>query len=219
MNWDCFRVHQDQKRDNALKQNEMDFSNWLLKDTVVSARGAKSCQVRTADNGAKVTLTIGTPQDPVTSPFGATSFNEGETTRKTLELNLTVEQEKQWLDFDDWAVPYLAKHSYRLFKKILTEEQVLENYRSPVTKKGDYRAHLRCKINTEGAHIVRCWDMARERVALPEDLRETEMTARVQLSHLWQMSKEYGFVFQVTDLQLRSSATECPFEDGAFGGA
>ena len=196
----------------------MDFANWLLKDTVVSARGAKSCQVRTAE-GAKVSLTIGTPEDPVSSPFGATSFNEGETNRKTLELSIDAAAEKIWASFDAWAVPYLAKHSFRLFKRIMTEKEVSENYRSPVTKKGDYRAHLRCKINVEGSHAVRCWDMARERTSLPEDLREHEMVAKVQLSHLWQMSKEYGFVFQVTDLQLRSSAAECPFEDGAFGGA
>ena len=61
---------------------------------------------------------------------------------------------------------------------------------------------------------------------LPDDLRDTEMVAKVLLSHSWQMSKEIGMVFQVTDLQVRSSSAECPFDDsgafedsGAFGGA
>ena len=197
----------------------MDFANWHLRDTAISARGAKSCQVRTADTGDKVSLTVGTRENPVTTPFGATSFNEGETSRKTLELSLSAEEEQLWVQFDIAAVQYIAKHSSRLFKKTLTEEQVRENYRSPMTKKADYKAHLRCKIQVEGTHIVRCWDMARERTSLPEDLRGVQMVCKVQLSHMWQMSKEYGFVFQVTDLMLHSSAAECPFEDGAFGGA
>ena len=69
-----------------------------------------------------------------------------------MEFSLSAEQEKEWAAFDDWAVSYLAKNSYRLFKAIKTEEQIRENYRSPVQKKGDYRATLRCKVNTDGAH-------------------------------------------------------------------
>ena len=110
-----------------------------------------------------------------------------------------------------------------MFKALKTEEQIRENYRSPVQKKGDYKATLRCKVNCEGSHPVRCWDVGRGRVERPEDLRDTEMIAKVNLSHLWMMSKEYGFVLLCTDLQIRSSAAECPFDEGAsesaFGGA
>jgi hypothetical protein len=199
--------------------NMMDLAEVTLKDTQVSARGAKSCQVRGQD-GQKISFALGTASDPVTTPFGATSYNEGEGGRKTVEFSLTPEQDKAWLAFDHWAVEYLAKHSFRLFKKILTEDAVRENYRSPVTRKEGYRPHLRCKVNTDGAHAVRVWDVDRQRVALPEDLRETELIAKIFFSHCWMMSKEFGFVFQVTDLQLRSSSAECPFEEaGAFGGA
>jgi len=197
----------------------MDFANFALKDTQVSARGAKSCQAR-AQDGTKITFSLGTIQEPVTSPFGATSFSEGEGGRKTLEFSLTAEQEKEWQAFDDWAIGYLTNHSFRLFKAIKTEAQIRENYRSPVQKKGDYRALLRTKVNCEGSHPVRCWGINRERVELPEDLRDTELVAKITLSHLWMMSKEYGFVMLCTDLQVRSSAAECPFEDGGiFGGA
>jgi hypothetical protein len=197
----------------------MDFANICLKDTQVSARGAKSCQVRGQD-GTRITFTLGTSQEPVTTPFGATSFTEGEGGRKTLEFSLSPEQEKEWQAFDDAAVEYLVKHSFRLFKALKTEAQIRENYRSPVSKKGDYRATLRCKVNVDGSHTVRCWDVNRARVDLPEDLRDTELVAKVMLSHLWMMSKEYGFVALCTDLQVRSSSAECPFEEaGAFGGA
>jgi hypothetical protein len=199
--------------------NMMDYANITLKDTQVSARGAKSCQVRGQD-GTRITFTLGTSQEPVTTPFGASSFAGEEGGRKTLEFSLSAEQEKEWAAFDEWAVSYLAKNSYRLFKSIKTEDQIRENYRSPVQKKGDYRATLRCKVNVDGSHPVRCWNCARDRVELPEDLRDTELVAKVMLAHLWQMSKEFGFVLLCTDLQVRSSAAECPFEEGgAFGGA
>ena len=198
----------------------MDIANICLKDTQVSARGAKSCQVR-QQLGTRVAFTLGTSQEPVTTPFGASSFAGEEGGRKTLEFSLSAEQEKEWQAFDAWAVSYLAQNSYRLFKAIKTEEQIRENYRSPVQKKGDYRATLRCKVNVDGANSVRCWNVAKERVDLPEDLRDTEIVAKIQLSHLWMMSKEYGFVLLCQDLQIRSSSAECPFEDegGAFGGA
>ena len=199
--------------------NEMDFANICLKDTLVSARGAKSCQAR-AQDGTKITFVLGSTQEPVTSPFGATSFTEGEGGRKTLEFSLSTEQEQSWQAFDAWAIAYLAQNSYRLFKAIKTEEQIRENYRSPVQKKGDYRATLRCKCNCEGSNPVRCWDVNRGQVELPADLRNTDLVAKIQLSHLWMMSREYGFVLLCTDLQLRSSSAECPFEEtGAFGGA
>ena len=199
--------------------NKMDFANIALKDTLVSARGAKSCQAR-AQDGTKITFVLGTTQEPVTTPFGATSFVEGEGGRKTLEFSLSPEQEASWEGFDSWALEYLTKHSFRLFKAIKTEAQIRESYRSPIQRKGDYRATLRCKVNCEGSNPVRCWDANRVRLELPEDLRNTELIAKVQLSHLWQMSKEIGFVFLVSDIQLRSSSAECPFEEaGAFGGA
>ena len=197
----------------------MNLAEITLKDTQVSARGAKSCQVRGID-GQRITFVLGSTKEPVTTPFGATSFSEGEGGRKTLEFSLSPEQEKEWQAFDAWAISHLAKHSLRLFKALKTKEQIRENYRSPVQKKGDYRATLRCKVNCEGSHPVRCWDVGRERAETPEDLRDTELIAKVMLSHLWMMSKEYGFVLLCTDLQIRSSAAECPFDEGgAFGGA
>ena len=210
---------------HLLELKMMDLSQVTLKDTVVSARGARSCQVRGQD-GSKISFVLGTSSDPVTTPFGASSFNEAEATRKTLEFTLSPEAEQTWHEFDRWAIDYFVKHSFRLFKRIMTEDQVREAYRSPMTKKGDYKATLRTKINVGGSHSVRVWNMNRQRIELPDDLRDTEMVAKVLLSHSWQMSKEIGMVFQVTDLQVRSSSAECPFDDsgafedpGAFGGA
>ena len=69
------------------------LENWALKDAVISTRGAKSCPLEnTKCPGCSVTLNIGTADSPLTSPFGATSFGDENTQRKTLELSLESNQ-------------------------------------------------------------------------------------------------------------------------------
>ena len=82
-----------------------------------------------------------------------------------------------------------------------------------MTQKGDYRAHLRCKINSAGTAMVRCWDCFGSRQACPTDLRGCEVVPRITLSHLWMMSREYGFVLQVNDLMICDSNEDCPFDE------
>ena len=190
----------------------LDTSNWQIKDPQISARGAKSCPVLKA-NGEKVFFNLGSKSEPVSSPFGATSFNDEATSRKTIEFNLTEEQEEQFKKFNEWAIGYLSEHSERLFKKKLTPDQVSEGYRSPVTKKGSYRGHLRCKINSSGTTMVRCWSTEDIRRELPADLRNHEMVPRINVSHLWMMSREYGWVFQVNDLMVCEGVEVCPFAE------
>ena len=190
----------------------LDFASWQIKDPQISARGAKSCPVLNA-NGDKAFFTLGSKSEPVSTPFGATSFNDEATSRKTIEFNLTPEQEAQFQEFDEWAIGYLAAQSERLFKKKLTPDQIREGYRSPVTKKGSYRGHLRCKINVSGGAMARCWNDEDKRRELPADLRTHEMMARVCVSHLWMMSREYGWVFLVNDLMVCEGVEVCPFTE------
>jgi len=189
------------------------FADWHLKDAQISARGAKSCTLQKGPKCEKITFSLGEQDAPVSSPFGATSFNDeaNATSRRTIEFNLTPEQEEIFQAFDNWACSYLSENSERIFRKALSIDQIREGYRSPVTKKGSYRGHLRCKINLSGTAAVRCWDEKRQRITIPPDLRNCELIPRISISHLWLMSREYGWVFQVNDLQVIQSEEECPF--------
>ena len=189
------------------------FADWHLKDAQISARGAKSCTLQKSPTGEKVNFTLGEKGAPVTSPFGATSFNDetNMSSRRTIEFNLTPELEDVFQSFDEWACEYLSEHSERIFRKTLSIDQIRDGYRSPVTKKGSYRGHLRCKINMSGTAAVRCWDDKKQRIAIPADLRNCELIPRISISHLWLMSREYGWVFQLNDLQVLQSEEECPF--------
>ena len=181
-----------------------------LQDPQISARGAKSCQLL-SDGNSKVFFQLGDEANPVSTPFGATSFNaDDRTSRRTIEFNLTPEQEKAFADFDIWATEYLAANSERLIKKKLNIDQGRECYKSPVSKKETYSAHLRCKINVCGTNMVRCWDTAGKRKELPSDLRNFQIIPRINISHLWCMSKEFGWVCQIHDMVICESEETCP---------
>ncbi len=104
----------------------MDFTKLQLAEPVVSSRGAKSCAL--SKDNAKFILTVGYRESPLTSPFGASSFSDETTSRKTIEYRLPP----TWVDyfdaFDSWAVTYLTCNSERLFNKPLTIEQVRDSY-------------------------------------------------------------------------------------------
>jgi hypothetical protein len=188
-------------------------TGFVLQDIQTSSRGAKSAALVGADS-SKVTFTLGSLSEEGTStPFGASCFNkEEETARKTLDLRVDDCEVEFFRQLDAWALDYLAKHSERLFKKALTKDQVAEHYRSPLTEKEGYQPLVRCKITTAGLNAARVWNCEKQRIELPEDLRGCRLIAAVQLSHLWVMGRDFGWVLNVTDIKILSEdARECPF--------
>ena len=83
----------------------------------------------------RVFMSLGSRENAVRTPFGATTFNDESATRKTIEFTLSPEQHKQFQDFDEWAIEYLSKNSERLLKKPMNQEQIKQLYKSPVTSK------------------------------------------------------------------------------------
>jgi hypothetical protein len=187
------------------------LKDWTLKDPIVSTRGAKSCPLEC--KGLSVYTMVGSLTSPVTTPFGATSYNDESSGRKTIEFSISDEAHEEWTAVAAWARGYICENAERLFKKKLSTESIFENFREPAHQKGDYRPLLRCKVNVSGSRTVHCWDTDGQRIPLPDDLRGIPMSARVRVDRLWCMSKEYGLVLEVTDIQLYDVAadTSCPF--------
>jgi hypothetical protein len=185
------------------------FSQLHLADAVISARGAKSCAL--TDGSAKCIITVGARDALLTTPFGLCSFGEEPTQRKSIELRLNPQWLEYFQNFDSWAVTYLSVNSERLFKKQLTVDQLKEMYKPCVSQRGSYPATLRCKATLGGSAAVRCWDALDQRMAVPEDWRNYELLPRVHISHLWQMSRECGFVMNIQDCMCIQQNSECPF--------
>ena len=186
--------------------------NFTLADTQTSSRGAKTCTLLSA-KGDKIIFTLGSLSRPTSTPFGASAFNDEQTSRKTLDLRINEEEFNFFKQLDDWSIDYLTKNSERLFKKSLTRDQVKEHYRSPVTQKDGYQPLVRTKINTLGQAAARCWSGQRENIQLPEDLRDCNFIAQVHLSHLWVMGRDFGWVISCQDLMILEEVRhECPFD-------
>jgi hypothetical protein len=187
-------------------------NDFQLQDTQTSGRGAKTATLLGC-NGSKVMYSIGAGGAPTCTPFGASTYNDEATARKTLDLRVDDEEAEFFQSLDTWAIEYLSKNSERLFKKAMTPEQVQEHYRSPVATKEGYQPLVRTKINTSGPNAVRCWDAQRDVTELPEDLRGCQLLAHVHLSHLWIMGRDFGWVFTVHDLMIVEQVSqECPFD-------
>jgi hypothetical protein len=105
-------------------------NDFQLQDTQTSGRGAKTATLLGC-NGGKVMYSIGAGDAPTTTPFGASTYNDEVSTRKTLDLRVDENEAEFFQALDVWAVEYLSKNSERLFKKGLTPAQVQEHYRFP----------------------------------------------------------------------------------------
>ena len=184
-------------------------------DPQVSNRGAKYALLDTnkLHGDGKLRLTIGGKNLPSSTPFGVSTFNNDDASRKNIEFNIGPSDESKINDIYNWALIYIASKSDIFFKKTVSKAELQELFKHPIVKKEKYEPRLKCKIDTVGKSQVRCWDSKNERCDLPSDLRGYKLIPRVCFNHVWFMSKECGFVVLVTDLQLlECESEECPFE-------
>ena len=104
------------------------LSEWQLGEIQTSSKGVKSASL-TAD-GQPIYVQLTSQNDPLSTPFGATSFNNEATTRLSIDFRCTPELQSFLERVDSWACIYLADHSERLFKGKVPE------YRPSLQKKG-----------------------------------------------------------------------------------
>ena len=190
-----------------------DTNSWIVRDAVISSRGAKSCQIEhtnpDASGDSKIKFNIGSKELPTKTPFGATTFNNEVSSQKTIDFNITDGEMEEMQGLVEWLPDYLSKHSERIFRKSMSREQVFETIRNPVTQRNGYLPHIRCKIRPSS---VRVWDSEGKARALPDDLRHYNLVPRITIEKLWIMSRECGLVLQVTDLMiLNKEEMNCPF--------
>jgi hypothetical protein len=187
--------------------------SWIVRDAVISSRGAKSCQIEhtepDAGGDSKIKFNIASMELPSKTPFGATTFNNEISSQKTIEFHLTDGEMDQMQGLVEWLADYLSKHSERIFRKSMSREQVFETIRNPVTQRSGYLPHIRCKIRPSS---VRVWDSEGKARPLPDDLRQYNLVPRITIEKLWIMSRECGLVLQVSDLMiLDKEEMSCPF--------
>ena len=187
--------------------SEVTFNNWQIADIQTSAKGARSASI--SENGKPIVLQLTSVSEPLSTPFGISSFGQEETTRKSLELRCTPELEAFLRRLDERAKGYIAEHGDRLFKNKPCE------YRECLQQRGDYPSQVRCKLNLAGTRACRFWDQHKERMSVaPDDVRAPcGLVPIVQVKNLWSMHKEVGITLECTDLMCRIPEQRCPFDE------
>ena len=186
-----------------------------IADPQISTRGAKYALIESdkLHGDGKIRMTIGTKDNPSTSPFGVSTYNNDDATRKNIEFIVTPEEEAKVNSMYMWAIEQLAAKPEKFFKKQITKNEIIDLFKHPIIRKGDYPPKFKCKLDTTGKNAVRCWDAQNQRCELPSDLRGYKLIPRICFNHCWFMSKELGFVCLCTDLQiLECECQTCPFE-------
>ena len=176
--------------------NEVSFDNWHVGEVLTSQKGARCAPIN--DNGKPMSLQLTSIHDPLSSPFGISSFGPEETIRKSLELRCSLELETFLQRLDAWVRAYLQDNAERLFKGKAIE------YRDCLQLKGEYPSPVRCKLNTAGTMSFRCWGLDKQRIDMPEDLRAPAALVPIaQAKSLWIMHNEVGITLECTDLMCR----------------
>jgi hypothetical protein len=186
------------------------FSTLALAEQLTSARGAKTCQLTKAGKRVQLQPT----SVPVSVPFAPSTFDKDETaTRLTLELRCNAPILAHFDAFDTWAKGYIQENSVRLFKKQLTEAQIQEGYHPCVKRhpEGLYEPLLRCKIDLKGRREISYWTPEGNRREAPEDWRRVTVIPQLEVTNLWIMSREMGFVIQCSALRVFEESVLCPF--------
>ena len=83
------------------KSLDAKFDAWHIGEIQTSARGVKSASL-TAD-GQPIYAQLTWQAEPLTTPFGAGSFGNEETTRKTIDFRCTPELQAFLEGLDTWA--------------------------------------------------------------------------------------------------------------------
>ncbi len=184
------------------------FSAFSLAEQVTSARGAKTCQLTKA--GKKVQLQP--TSEAVLVPFAPSTFDKDESaTRLTLELRCNKMMLCYFDAFDDWAREYILDNSLRMFRKQLTPEQVNDGYHPTVKRNptGAYEPLLRTKLNTSGRGEVSYWTPEGQRREAPTDWRRVSVIPQLEITNLWSMSREMGWVLSPIHIRRCRRTTLC----------
>ena len=112
-------------------------------DVVCNSKGVKSAQL-TNKKGAPLFERLTGIDEPITTPFGASTFNDSAATRKNICFRCTPKLAKRLAAIGPYLQSYIDKHNGRLFKNKKLPYKPLR-----VPPKDDYEPRMCCKNNAE----------------------------------------------------------------------
>ena len=189
--------------------SNFDLAAITLSDPVNGAKGAKIAPVSY----------LGKPivwmPDAQVVAYEPSAFQNEEASRVNLVMRASQEAVESLTAFDEHIIALCTEHSANLFGKTLTLEEVKLRY-TPCLKQSSkgYEPTFKTKINLSGRGQVKYWDSQSMPCKAPESWIGYSIKPRVVVKCLWLMPKEFGCLFECTDVLINEACPEtfvCPF--------
>ena len=186
------------------------MESWVVGPIATTNRGAKSANILT-EFGIPPVKRLATASDPLTTPYGASTF-DSHTTRHNIDFTIDKPLQ-QWLqELDQWAQKMLLKESPRFFKKQLSKEEVAQMYQSTIKKHEkdgtQYPDTVRCKFTVSRLNH---WSVHHKPREAPADYKACDLVPMIQVKNFYFGANQVGLVLELTDILVQEQVRECPF--------
>ena len=183
-----------------------DISDITVGAPVVSAKGAKT--VPLSYNGNPITWL---PDTQIVA-YQPSAFQNEEATRVNLVMRASPSAIEALSSLDEYMIDVGVSQSERFFGKVLTRDEVIMRY-NPCLKKSDkgYEPTFKAKINLSGRGKLKCWSMDKTQREVPEAWCGCSVQPRITVRSIWVMPKEFGCMFECSDILIDEAGPECPF--------
>ena len=184
-----------------------DLSALNVSDPVTSAKGTKTAALSC---GGKPIIWQPEAQTVVFEP---SAFQNPEATRVNLIMHASTMATQTLNAIDQEIIAYCTEHSARLFGKVMSHDEVANRY-CPCLKhaaKEGYEPTFKAKILLSGRGQLKCWGNDKTLRHAPETWIGCAVQPRLALRCLWIMPKEFGCLFECSDVMLTEAEESCPF--------
>jgi hypothetical protein len=182
-----------------------------LGDVSSNAR-TKSCAI--TDQGATIRVSLGRIHEPLGVPFHPSAFQDASAKRVSMTLACPPDM-REWVLSVESAVLAKAQAEPEKFAKGLNTRSLQALFMSSV-KEGPTGAQFRGKLNLEGNHACRFWQVDGTKTEMPPNMSGSSICVTVQPRQLWMTATACGVNWEITDVLLVNSGypSKSPWADG-----
>ena len=182
-----------------------DLSALQLGEALAGSKGAKTVPI--AANGKPLIWLPGAHE----VAFTPSAFSGEDVSRVNLVLRASGDVVRTLMELDEYICALAAVESTKVFGKSLTLEEVKARFCSSLKTSEKYPTTFKCKINLAGRGQVKLWDSDRQARKEPGCWTACTAAPRIVVKGLWVSAKEFGVLYEATDLLLDEAPQSCPF--------
>ena len=183
---------------------------WTVGPIATTTRGAKSANILT-EFGIPPVKRLATASDPLTTPYGSSTFDP-HSTRHSIDFTIDKPLQEWLQELDRWAQKMLLKESARFFKKQLSKEDIVQMYQSTIKKHEkdgqQFPDTVRCKFSLGK---IKHWKFSHEPREAPVDYKCCDLVPLIQVKNFYFGTNQVGLVLEVSDMLVQEQVRECPF--------